>query len=93
MNFLLLQGSKATDLKELSFYVHGGLQTSCGFRWKHKLSTGLPVLELIEPPVKGTPDAGNLLPSLPVQQLLSQHVAHQHINFVDDTAYFTQYFL
>lgn len=80
----------ASDLKEWSIQVQ---QTSCGFQWKREVRAGLPVLELIEPPVEGPPDAGDLLPPLPVQQLLGQHVAHQHIDLMDHTSYFTEHFL
>lgn len=90
MNLLLLQGSRAADLKERWFHVQ---QTSCGFQWKHKLKASLPVLELIKPTVERAPNAGNLLPSLPVQQLFGQHVAHKHIDFMNHTPYFTEYFL
>lgn len=53
----------------------------------------LPVLELVEAAVERTPDAGDLLPPLPVQQLLGQHVAHQHVDLVNHAPYFAEHLL
>lgn len=56
-------------------------------------SMALPVLKLVQPVVERASDAGDLLPPLPVLQLLYQQVVHQQVRLVHDLCHLTEGFL